>query len=354
MLPFNSKPEGKLMSETLQKNTITAGIPLRQYRFTLRYPLLLQLGEISQFFLSAVAQLPMNEATFCTLTGLSLQQVEPIVQRLAALDLLAKNEAEGWQLSGGGERLLYIKTHMHEKSVQAWLDAEVREAPVLVKPDSQRLSTEAIPLLWKNRKQGWPRDKAKKDVEQQKVRLTQPRYFETALRWLFPAFADLAPLLNVAADRASLSAQAWQLEVSRLDGLEACLPVSVTPIAHAERSFSLLAAVTILESYYRTPAGLHGVAGFSPAPQERRYFSHLEQRIVSDLKVESEKQLVEEFSSEQQAAAVRLLTESSGIGEQGRFNREWRFFQAQQRYELLWPTVLAALPVSDDLYCGGR
>ncbi|QLF93733.1 hypothetical protein HW090_11225 [Pseudomonas sp. ABC1] len=93
-------------------------LPVRFYELTLKHRLLEQLGGFSHLLLDALTLLPEQGIDWVLeLTGLSLQQLQPILNRLDGLGLV-----NGGQLSQRGEKLTAWKGLLHGQTRHVWLD----------------------------------------------------------------------------------------------------------------------------------------------------------------------------------------------------------------------------------------
>src|SRR5687768_1455578 len=88
--------------------TLTAWLPLRRYRLTIRHKLLSQLGRLSHFVIIALEQKELTGEQLQVLTALTGSQLEPIVLRLQNLQIL-----DGLTLSRNGRRYAYLLRYLH-------------------------------------------------------------------------------------------------------------------------------------------------------------------------------------------------------------------------------------------------
>lgn len=93
-------------------------LPVRFYELTLKHRLLEQLGGFSHLLLDALTLLPEQGINWVLdVTGLSPQQLQPILNRLHGLGLM-----NGGQLSQRGEKLTAWKRLLHGQTRYVWLD----------------------------------------------------------------------------------------------------------------------------------------------------------------------------------------------------------------------------------------
>lgn len=93
-------------------------LPVRLYELTVKHRLLAQLGGFSHLLLDALTLLPERGIGWVLeLTDLSLQQLEPILNRMRGLGLM-----NGKRLSPRGERLSVLKRLLHGQMRHVWLD----------------------------------------------------------------------------------------------------------------------------------------------------------------------------------------------------------------------------------------
>jgi hypothetical protein len=93
-------------------------LQVRLYELTVKHRLLAQLGGFSHLLLDALTLLPERGIGWVLeLTDLSLQQLEPILNRMRGLGLM-----NGEGLSPRGERLSAQKRLLHGQMRHVWLD----------------------------------------------------------------------------------------------------------------------------------------------------------------------------------------------------------------------------------------
>jgi len=93
-------------------------LPVRFYELTLKHRLLEQLGGFSHLLLDALTLLPEHGIGWVLeVTGLSPQQLQPILNRLDGLGLM-----NGRQLGQRGEKLTAWKRLLHGQTRYIWLD----------------------------------------------------------------------------------------------------------------------------------------------------------------------------------------------------------------------------------------
>lgn len=93
-------------------------LPVRQYEVTIKHRLLDQLGIFSRIILEALHDFEqVGYELICSITGLTRQQLEPIICRLEGLGLI-RNGA----ITAKGKDMVKIYNHIHRQSRLVWLD----------------------------------------------------------------------------------------------------------------------------------------------------------------------------------------------------------------------------------------
>lgn len=107
--------------------TLNLLLPMRRYKLTVRHVLLAKLGGISHFILAVLASEGGTIEDFARISGLTLPQYQPLLERLMALSLIANDS-----LTSKGQHLANILRDVHEQSTLVWLDAHSPSYPVMV------------------------------------------------------------------------------------------------------------------------------------------------------------------------------------------------------------------------------
>lgn len=166
-------------------------LPVRYYEITLKNRMLTQLGGFSHLLLEAAHQIPENFIVWVReVTGLSPQQLQPILSRLEGLGLL-----KGTRLSQRGEKLSIWKRRLHDQTRYIWLDADHRNHCFCGNSSIDTVELQnALPFVirrW-HRREGAPRswscDDWNEDCERQKNRIM--RHPEQYLPPIFEHFTD--------------------------------------------------------------------------------------------------------------------------------------------------------------------
>lgn len=115
------KDERLTVSEYIHEITLTGVkvyLPVRQYEVTIRHRLLDQLGSFSRLILEALHDFEQTgyELVY-SITGLTWQQLEPIICRLEGLGLIRDGA-----ITAKGKDMVTIYNHLHHQSRLVWLD----------------------------------------------------------------------------------------------------------------------------------------------------------------------------------------------------------------------------------------
>lgn len=109
----------KLDDDTFDVANFTVMLPLKLYELSIKHRVLSELGELSHFILSVMDRHNLTVENIVEVTGMSNEQIRPIVDRLKALDFLNREEIE---LSEKGKRLAYILKNIHGKKLSIYID----------------------------------------------------------------------------------------------------------------------------------------------------------------------------------------------------------------------------------------
>jgi hypothetical protein len=97
-------------------------LPLKLYEMTIKHRVLAELGELSHFILSVMSKHELTIYDIEEVTGLSEMQINPVVDRLKALDLIGNAEGD---LSNSGKRIAYILGNIHNKQLPLYIDQNI-------------------------------------------------------------------------------------------------------------------------------------------------------------------------------------------------------------------------------------
>lgn len=254
------------------KDELSIYLPLRRYQLTLTHRMLEQLGVISHLFLNALEQIPEQQGINWVqkLTGLSLEQLYPIFNRLYELGLVNENI----QLSPNGETLMYWNKQLHKQSGYIWLDAQHHQHKFFCAgstPSSVVQLEEDGPFVIRSWHKGdskprsWSRLDWNEDCERQKNRIW--RYPEYYLSAVFPNFKDCL-------SHYKFNIRDWELSVryessDSFFGLKVPIDIEETK-ASDENEFIVYSPILCLDTTYELPdeAPQHFA---ELKPQDQRY-----------------------------------------------------------------------------------
>jgi len=121
---LNQAEELKSVAENIGHNSSAPAVvevllPLKLYEMTIKHRVLAELGELSHFILSVMSKHDLTIHDIEEVTGLSEIQINPVVDRLKALDLIGHDES---CLSKSGKRIAYILENIHNKQLPLYID----------------------------------------------------------------------------------------------------------------------------------------------------------------------------------------------------------------------------------------
>lgn len=149
-------------------------LPVRCYELTLKNRLLDQLGGFSHLLLEAMSQFPDHGIDWVlNVTGLSPQQLLPILKRLNELGLI-----DGERLSSRGFILALWKRKLHGQTRQVWLDGDHRNTlyfgDSLLETVELKEDSPFVVRRWRHKGGSylpWSCDDWREDCERQKNRI---------------------------------------------------------------------------------------------------------------------------------------------------------------------------------------
>lgn len=229
-------------------------LPMRCYELCITHKMLDRLGAISLLFLDALDQFSdQGIAWVQQLTGLSGQQLYPILNRLYGLGLLTENG----QLNQHGQTLVRWKHLLHKQTGHIWLDAQHREhayfctgqAPsCIVEIDEQAAYVIRPWQTGAGKARPWPYADWNEDCERQKNRLW--RHPEHYLRAVFASFQECLT-------QAAFNLRDWDLSVrhaSSTSEFALQVPIAASRLqAGQHHDFIVSNPVLCLDTYYTLP-----------------------------------------------------------------------------------------------------
>ena len=325
-------------------------IPLRRYKLILKHRLLNELGEISHFILKALHQTPLTLADFELITGLSNQQLSPVLKRLEGLRFI---DQQG-QLTSSGQSIAYILEHLHQQSVCFWLDRRYhseKRAMLMIQVDSPLVNElpkqQAIKIEPKNLERDW-----NTECFSQTERLRKS--IHDILPWLF---SEINELPNIEAMKWG---QEWELDL-RIDkgssddyGLPIELVLTTQPIE--KPVVSLFTKVLALETRFELAQGIDFGQTFECPQLFKFQYSYAENSFYSDLhyvdNAASDNILECLEDPEDKEIAIELLKMCHEATDEyhSMLNRHHSFYNVWQQHDASWLQVCNYIPKTDEIY----
>lgn len=100
-------------------------LPMKPYKLTLKHRILSELGELSHFILTAMYEYELNLDAIYKTTGLTIQQLDPVIHRLQGLGFMS-NEINGSLTSEGRRVSSYLHSHLHNLELDVHIDQNYR------------------------------------------------------------------------------------------------------------------------------------------------------------------------------------------------------------------------------------
>lgn len=328
-------------------------IPVRFYEVTLKHRLLEKLGGFSHLLLDALAQLPERGIDWVlNVTGLSQQQLQPILKRLQGLGLL-----NGSQLSQQGKNLSIWKKLLHGQTRHIWLDGYHKShtffGNIFLNVVELDEDNSFIIRRWhrgNDKPRSWSCGDWNEDCERQRNRILH--HPDQYLVGVFENFREC--FINT-----GFKAHEWELNVryvTQMTGL--ALEVEVDPASlrsGAEGGYLVTSPVLCLDTRYSPPEGmLLELRNLQPKDQHRSVSFG---RVVPDsLKLYDKppSSWVWPITDQRDREyAVNLLFQkvaSTDSPTEMIFNREHTLADRWQCYELDWSIIESSLEEIEGLY----
>jgi len=93
-------------------------LPLKSYKLKVKHRVLAELGELSHFIINAMSNHKLSIIEIYNVTGLTENQLKPIIVRLQGLNLIDKD----LNLTEQGDKLASILTNLHDKEFDIHMD----------------------------------------------------------------------------------------------------------------------------------------------------------------------------------------------------------------------------------------
>lgn len=238
------------------EDSLSVYVPVRCYELTLKHRLLAQLGGFSHLLLDAMTLLPKQGITWVLeVTGLSQQQLQPILKRMEELGLIKEG-----QLSRKGELLTCWKRLLHGQKRNVWLDGQYNshgfcgDASLEVAALHESEDTFVI-RRWQRYTgdtRAWPCKDWNEDCERQKTRIM--RVPTEYLGAVFDTFHDCFGDTGFHVNEWELSVRYVSQENVEMAALK--VPLDVADLQPGGTSeYSLVSPVLCLETHYCLPDG---------------------------------------------------------------------------------------------------
>lgn len=327
-------------------------IPLRRYNLTLKHKLLNELGEISHFILKALHQTPLTLADFALITGLSNQQLSPVLERLKGLRFI---DSQGQLTKPSGESIAYILENLHQKTVYFWLDRryhtekrdilmitgdsllvnELPKSSIKIEPEPKRLERD------------WNTECF---IQTERLR----KNINDVLLFLFPVFNELPNIETMK------WGQEWELDLkvdnSFSDGYG--LPIELEFISQINENpvISLFTKILALETRFELSHGIDFSQSLE-CPQAFKFqYSFAEESFHRNLfyvdNADPDKILECLEDTEDKEIAIKLLNMCHEFTDKhhSMFNRQHSFYNVWQQHNASWLQVCNHIPKIDDIY----
>ncbi|NOL50369.1 hypothetical protein [Pelistega europaea] len=288
------------------QDDLIAYVPVRRYELTLRHRLLSQLGDFSHLILEALVMSNSDSPDLTsdtdgleivsTITGLTRQQLHPILTRLQGVGLVSDN----FTLTSKGRELAKWQQCLHDKPHYIWLDCQYRThdfwgndslMPEIIDSPASCYIIHDSPTDDKAKQQNfWSTQDWNEDCERQKRRLLHRH--EAYFHHIFGVFNECFP-------EGSFYEKEWELvvrytppDIGKVYAISVPLDTRNLLIGHSGQ-YKLLSPVLCLKTSYSLPTG------FPASLQDRLPEDSLLMNNFSKLDVTPEQLL-----DEQQCAAL--------------------------------------------------
>ena len=338
------------------EESLSVYLPVRCYELTLKHRLLEQLGGFSHLLMDALTLFPTEGiAWVLQVTGLSQQQLQPILNRLDGLGLIKEG-----QLSRQGDVLTRWKRLLHGQRREMWLDGNHNSHGFC---GDSTLEVAAVhdanaPFVirgWptKGKPRAWSCQDWNEDCERQKSRIMRvpTEYLSSVFENFHDCFGDTG-----------FHVSDWDLGVryapqENVEMVTLKVPLAVTDLqAGGTSEYAFVSPVICLDTHYCLPNGApSGLLELQPENQ-RRSVSFNNTVVVSG-------QLLDEpnsawcwpdvdASDRQQAAEhlFRELAHSSFTGSEALFNRHHRLVERWQSLGFDWTVVTGRLQAIEGIH----
>lgn len=327
------------------EDNLSVYLPVRCYELTLKHRLLDQLGGFSYLIMDVLTFFPEQGINLVLeITGLNLQQLEPVLKRLNQLDIVKSG-----QLSPRGIKLSNYKRMLHEQTRKIWLDGDYQSHMFFGNSslDTTELqdSTAFIIRRWQKNESDtrlWPCFDWNEDCTRQQNRiLKNPDLY----------FSPLFENYNECFVKDGFPSQEWELTVrvasnNSTQMIEVKIDVcDLCPKANSE--YTVSSPVLCLQSYYNMPV---------EAPNHlKRLLPSTHCQTISLVNIDNLSHLVKQpsttwvwpsISSNKRTELIELLYKNITIPvnqSEQLFNREHRIEERWQHLSFEWTHVTRQL-----------
>jgi len=238
------------------EDNLSVYLPVRCYELTLKHRLLEQLGGFSHLLLDAMTLLPGQGVEWVLeVTGLSQQQLQPILKRMEGLGLI-----KGKQLNRQGSLLARWKRLIHGQKRNIWLDGEHKSltfyGDATLKTTALHESEDTFVIRrWPRNavnSRAWPYQDWNEDCELQKARIMRnpTEYLGTVFETFHDCFSDIGFYTN------EWELSVWRVPQENAETTALQVPLNVVDLQPAGAfEYSLVSPVLCLETHYRLPDG---------------------------------------------------------------------------------------------------
>ena len=332
------------------EDSLSVYLPVRCYELTLKHRLLEQLGGFSHLLLDALTLLPKQGiAWVLEVTGLSQQQLQPIIKRMEGLGLIKEG-----QLSRQGDLLTRWKRLMHGQRRNVWLDGQHNShgfyGDATLKITALHESEDTFVI------RRWPRSTGKsrawscqdwnEDSERQKTRIMRfpTEYLSTVFENFHDCFGDTGFHVNE-----------WELSVRYMPHENVEMAVLQVPLDVVDLQsggifeYALVSPVLCLETHYCLPDGAPTEL-LERQPENQRHIVSFSSAVVVT------EQLLDEPNStwcwpevdvfDRKQAAEHLfhkLAHSTPAESESLFNRQHSLVERWQSFGFDWAVIAERL-----------
>tara|TARA_R110000822_G_scaffold5639_4_gene24164 strand:- start:4966 stop:6027 length:1062 start_codon:yes stop_codon:yes gene_type:complete len=235
------------------QESLQAYLPVRRYELTLRHRLLDQLGGFSHLLLDALTLMPEQGIGWVTqITGLSGQQLQPILIRLNGLGLV---DDDG-HLTARAKHLIKCMKLLHGQARHLWLDGQYKKHNFCGSAELTTVefkdNSEFVIRPWhrgESKPRPWPTFDWNEDCERQKNRIWH--YPEQYLPFVFEGFNDC--FIETGFPR-----QDWELSMRVAEDAPRAIALTLADEdlrAGQDRAFRIASPVLCLSTSYSLPHG---------------------------------------------------------------------------------------------------